>query len=121
MSTRQDRVRVLAVTVFLALLAAACGAGTAGDSAAHDVDVEVLATDDLRFDPEVLQVSPGERFALICEPAVNHNLVIDGEEIAACRPGERDTGTVALDPGEHEFVCTVPGHQLSMRGTLVVE
>lgn len=124
MGRRGSRWRHAAV-VAGALLLSGCGggAGTDGDAAEDlDVDVEVLATDDLRFEPETLEVEVGDRFALVCEPSVNHNLVIieSGEELAVCGPGGTDVATFDLDPGGYTYVCTVPGHSATMRGELTV-
>lgn len=120
-SAGQGRVRRVVITL-VALFAVACGNATGEDGAVPEVDVEVRATDDLRFEPEVLQVSSGDRFALVCEPAVNHNLVImeSGEQLAICRPGETDVGSFDLEEGSYTFVCTVPGHSATMRGELNV-
>jgi plastocyanin len=120
------RRRVLLVPV-VGLLLSACGGGTAEVSssepvAAEDGAVTITGTDRLRWDPEQVTAEAGElEIELVCQDAVNHNLVIDGEERAVCRPGGSETATVSLDAGEHEFVCTVPGHQRTMRGTITVE
>jgi plastocyanin len=110
----------------VAVLAAACGDGPAD---AQPVDVpdgalSVAGTDRLRFEPETLQADAGEvTIALTCEGGVNHNLVIDetDEVVAECRRGRTDVGTVELDPGVYTYVCTIPGHERSMRGTLTVD
>lgn len=36
------------------------------------------------------------------------------------RPGESGTVVVDLPPGTYSYICTFPGHYLSMRGTLTV-
>lgn len=86
--------------------------------------VEVVGTDELRWEPEELTVPAGEvEVDLVCEPAVNHNLVIveTGREIAACSPGQTTRGVLDLEPGAYTFLCTVPGHSATMRGELTVE
>lgn len=119
------------MTTALALVACGGGApdgsGTPGDGngevAVGDDALLVVGTDDLRFEPDELRSRTGTiEVALRCEDAINHNLVIiaTGGEVAACTPGETDTGSVELDPGTHAFVCTVPGHSSTMRGELVV-
>ncbi|MCC5947636.1 MAG: cupredoxin domain-containing protein, partial [Nitriliruptoraceae bacterium] len=88
----------------------------------HDV-VAVTGTDSLAWDQESFEVAEGEiTVELTCEDAVNHNFVIDetGEEVVACDPGETATGTVSLDAGTYTFVCTIPGHETTMRGELTV-
>ena len=86
-------------------------------------DLVVVGRDNLQWDVDELTATAGEiTIALVCEDAVNHNLVIEetGEEVAVCPPGRTDIGTVTLEPGEYTYVCTVPGHERTMRGTLTV-
>jgi plastocyanin len=84
--------------------------------------VQVVGTDDLRFQPASLEVVVGTEVELACEPAVNHNLVIveTGQEVAVCPPGGTDRGMLDLEPGDYTFLCTVPGHSATMRGALTV-
>lgn len=113
-----------AVPLLLAVLLTACASGpaelSADDQARIDAaDLAVIGTDDLRFDPETAEVDAGEvTIALTCERGVNHNLVVGEDVVAVCGRGETASGTVTLAPGEHEYVCTVPGHSQRMRGTL---
>lgn len=120
------RSRQFAAVSALALLAA-CSGGAAGDEVAsepivaEDGVVAITGTDRLRWSAEQVTSDTGDlTFELTCQDAVNHNLVIDGEVITECRRGEVGTGTVSLADGEHEFVCTVPGHDRTMRGTITV-
>jgi plastocyanin len=121
------RRRRLLLVPAVALFLSACSGGAAEEVssepvAAEDGAVTITGTDRLRWDPEQVTSDTGDlEIELVCQDAVNHNLVIDGEEVAVCRPGGTDTASVSLDAGEHEFVCTVPGHQRSMRGTITVE
>jgi plastocyanin len=99
------------------------GGDTAADPAAFDGRIAVVGTDDLRWDVEELTVGAGTiEVALTCEDRVNHNLTFEGSrvEIVVCRPGETRTGVVELEPGEYTYLCTVPGHEATMRGTLTV-
>ncbi len=85
--------------------------------------VAVVGQDTLTWDAEELTVDAGTiTVELTCEDGVNHNFVIaeTDEEVAECAPGESVSGTVDLDAGEYEYVCTVPGHEQTMRGTLTV-
>jgi len=132
--TQPSRIRSsLPVTGWLLLLAAlglllaGCD-GVGGDDgevrAAEDGVLRIVGQDDLRWDVEELTAPTGEiTFELVCEDAVNHNIVIDelDEEVAECAPGETVTGSITLDPASYTYVCTIPGHESTMRGQLVVE
>ena len=123
---RRATARVLLLLAALGLLLTACGdPGTDGEvRAAQDGLLRIVGQDDLRWDVEQLAAPAGEiTFELVCEDAVNHNIVIDelDEEIAFCSPGETVTGSIELQPGTYTYVCTIPGHESTMRGELVVE
>ncbi len=119
--------RALAVVLLAAWLLAACARDTGPVVSSEEVagaDLVVVGRDNLQWDVEELQATEGEiSIALVCEDAVNHNLVIEetGEEVAVCSPGRSDVGTVTLEPGSYTYVCTVPGHERTMRGTLTVD
>lgn len=104
-----------------AVVLAACGGGSAGGL--PDADIALLGTDMLRWEPDQVSVDAGTlSVAIVCERGANHNLVIEqtGEEVAACAPGQTAFGEVTLDPGLYTYVCTVPGHEVTMRGVLEV-
>jgi plastocyanin len=114
----------------LAALAAAVALTACGDEPEEGAPdettqtVAVVGQDNLTWDAEELTVDAGTiTVQLTCEDAVNHNFVIEetGELVAECEPGERTTATVDLDAGEYTYICTVPGHETTMRGTLVVD
>lgn len=120
MSRRTSRASVLVGVLVAGSLLAACGGG---DEALPDADIVVVGTDRLTWEPDRLTVQPGTlSLALVCEGGANHNLVIEetGEEIAACAPGRTALGEVTLEPGNYTYVCTVPGHEATMRGALAV-
>ena len=104
------------------------GAGDGGGAASDAVEIgddalRVLGTDDLLFEPDELNAPAGEvEIALACEDGINHNLVIiaTGDEVAVCTPGSTGVGSITLEEGTYEFVCTVPGHSATMRGELTV-
>lgn len=127
MLRRHSRTLLLAVATALTLTACANGDGDepADDTAFEDVDdtVSVTGLDTIEWDADTLEAEPGViGVELTCEDAVNHDLVIDetDETVAECAPGETAQGTVELDEGEYTYVCTVPGHEQQMRGTLTV-
>jgi len=116
---RHRRARVAAAVLTVPLLAA-CGGG---EAALPEADLVVVGTDRLTWEPDQLRMDPGTAsLALVCEGGANHNLVIEetGEEIAACAPGRTATGEVTLEAGNYTYVCTVPGHEETMRGALAV-
>jgi len=118
---RSRPVRTVMLAGVLALVIVACG-GTP-DSSLPDADIALLGTDRLTWEPDRLTVDAGTlSVAIVCERGANHNLVIaeTGEEIAACAPGRTAFGEVTLEPGTYVYVCTVPGHEVTMRGVLEV-
>jgi len=130
--SRRRQPWLLVLVGLVALVLAACGGGEDGSSEASsggsgetaDGVLRVVGQDDLRWDVEELTAQAGTvEFELVCEEAVNHNLVIDelDEEVAECPPGETARGSIELEPGTYTYVCTVPGHESTMRGELTVE
>jgi plastocyanin len=118
---RRPRLRTPAVAVALGVLLVACGGGA--DTGLPDADIALLGTDRLTWVPDRVTVDAGTlSVAIVCERGANHNIVIEetGEELAACAPGRTAFGEVTLDPGLYVYVCTVPGHEVTMRGVLEV-
>lgn len=142
---------LVAGTVVLGLLAAACGgsaeevaeapgqeepaedahAGAMEDPVAIPEDaqlVEVMMTE-LAFDPADITVEAGRPVAVRVHNmgAIGHDWTLhsaDGHEIAHIHamPGEEATGVFTLEPGTYEAWCTVPGHKEGgMSGTVVAE
>jgi plastocyanin len=119
--SRRLRGAHLLAAVALALVLAACGASE--ETGLPDADIALLGTDLLRWEPERVTVDAGTlSVAIVCQRGANHNLVIEetGEEIAACAPGRTAFGEVTLGAGTYVYVCTVPGHEVTMRGVLEV-
>jgi plastocyanin len=115
---------VLVVATVGLVVVTGCGGGQAapGTSSPEEGVVQVVGTDDLRFDPASVQAPAGTELELVCAPAVNHNLVIveTGQEITRCPPGGTDRGTLDLAPDVYTYLCTVPGHSATMRGELTI-
>ncbi|MEX2504756.1 MAG: plastocyanin/azurin family copper-binding protein [Egicoccus sp.] len=127
----RPRVRLLLPAVLVLALAGCSGGGdTTGEPTSvgtpgDDGILRVTGTDNLQWDPGALGAPAGEiTFELACGERVNHNLVVDvdGERttVAECGPDGTDQGTLGLEAGEYSFVCTIPGHESSMRGSLAV-
>jgi plastocyanin len=97
-----------------------CGGG---EGTLPDADIALLGTDRLTWEPNRVLVQPGTlSVAILCERGAPHNFVIEetGEEIAACTPGQVGRGEVTLGPGNYTIVCTIPGHEATMRAALAV-
>lgn len=90
------------------------GGGGGGDATWVAVDIDFEAA------PESLPAGETE-ITLVNEGAALHNVTIDGEVVVEAQGGATETGTVALDPGTHEYICSVPGHESLMNGELTVE
>ena len=119
--TSSRRRRALVSVAAFAFALAGCGGGSA--DGLPDADIALLGTDRLTWEPNSVRVEPGTlSVAIVCERGANHNLVIEetGEEIAACAPGQTAVGEVTLEPGNYTMVCTVPGHEVTMRAALAV-
>jgi len=113
--------RAMALALVASLLLVGCGGGA--DGALPDADIALLGTDRLTWEPSTVRVQPGTlSVAIVCERGANHNLVVEetGEELAACAPGRTAFGEVTLEPGNYTLVCTVPGHERTMRAALAV-
>ena len=112
--------RAALLAIVVPALLAGCGGGA---SELPDADLVAVGTDRLTWEPATLQASAGtSTVAIVCEPGAPHNFVIEetGEEVAACTPGRTAFGEVTLEVGTYVYVCTVPGHELTMRGVLEV-
>ena len=84
-----------------------------------------MVAGDLWFEPEKIEVSAGEtvNLAVTNEGRIFHDLTVPGLDLAiGVEPGDTVRGALrAPEPGEYEFLCTVPGHaSAGMTGTIVV-
>ncbi len=119
----RTRARSLAVAAAAAIVLTACGGAGAEEADGSGDALALTGTDELLWDVETLSAPAGTiEFALTCEDAVNHNLVIEetGEMVAECAPGETVTGSAELEAGTYTYLCTVPGHESRMIGELTV-
>lgn len=118
--------------IALLALGAGCGSGR-DDSPGRTVAVPAGSTlpvvgDEYSFDPEtiILRGAGDLTIALTNDGVLAHNLrVFDGGTDIGGTPtftgGETREGTVRVEPGEYELVCTVGNHaELGMVGTLRV-
>lgn len=90
------------------------GASGGGDATWVAVDIDFEAA------PETLPA--GETtITLENQGASVHNVTIDGEVVVEAQGGATETASVNLEAGEHEYVCSIAGHEQLMKGTLTVE
>jgi uncharacterized cupredoxin-like copper-binding protein len=115
--------------------------------AGSDADLEVIATDDARFEPDALTMPAGEEvtLALSAQNGPEHDFVVedaadvgrvvgddthpnDGQaagdlHIAHADPGETAEATFQIDSsGTYTVFCSIPGHREGgMVATLTVE
>jgi plastocyanin len=100
------------------------GAKPAGEGAILQLAADPEA---LEFDTTELSSPPGEVTIEFSNPAViEHDVAIlrgDQQLAKSALISEGQTAVSAeLEPGEYEFICTVPGHaEAGMQGTLTVE
>lgn len=123
--------RLLPLTAFLLLVAGGCGDDDAPGRTvtAKSGSTLSVAADEYSFDPETIVLTGGGKLTveLENEGVLAHNLrVFDGDDDLGGTPtftgGKTRAGTVAVDPGEYELVCTVGNHaELGMTGKLSVE
>lgn len=119
--------------------------GQPGDASAVTRTIEVLLTDDMRFEPETIEVKEGEtiRFFVRNQGALQHEMVLgslaelkEHAEMMRKMPDMKhsDPNAVNLQPGQRggmvwqfthagtvDFACTVPGHmEAGMVGKVIV-
>lgn len=124
--------RLLPLTALFAALAAGCGGDDDEPGRTATVEsgqaVRVVA-DEYSFDPETIVLTGGGELTveLDNEGVLAHNLrVFDGATDVGGTPtfvgGDPRPGTVRVEPGEYELVCTVGDHDdLGMTGKLTVK
>jgi plastocyanin len=127
--------RLAAITALCACLLVACGGGDDGEEAAPATTVgggkELrVVGNEYSFDPENVVVTGGGgrlKITLENKGSLAHNLKVerDGEDLGGTptfQGGRTESGTVELEPGEYEMICTVGNHaDLGMTGTLTVK
>jgi plastocyanin len=120
---------VLAVVLGAGLLGS-CGGGAAGGGrAAAPRTLEIVGSDQFRYQPAEIRVKVHQQVAVRLRNAgvLVHDFVTRGQAVDGkleAQPGQFATGTftAAARPGTYEFYCAQPGHeQAGMNGTIVVE
>lgn len=123
--------RLVSLIALLPLVAAGCGDDD--ESSGRTVTVEsgkavTVVADEYSFDPETIVLTGRGKLEveLDNQGSLAHNLrVFDGATDVGGTPtfagGEPRSGTVTVEPGEYELLCTVGDHaDLGMTGKLTV-
>ena len=123
--------RLLPLTTLLILAPGGCGGDD--DRPGRTVTAKPGATltvvaDEYTFDPETIVLTGRGELTVELENAgvLAHNLKVfeGGDEVGGTPTftgGKTRSGTIAVDPGEYELVCTVGNHaDLGMTGKLTV-
>lgn len=108
-----------AAAVLVSVLASCGGSSGSSSTTAVVADVVVTAESGIRLDKSAYSASSGEiSIAYINADTIHHTLIVEidgtkvsGFELHVSRKGEVDEGTVTLEPGTYQLLCTVPGHQ----------
>jgi plastocyanin len=77
---------------------------------------------DIAFESAPSTLPAGEtEITLQNNGAAAHNVTINDELIVEAQGGQSASGTVSLEPGTYEYICSVPGHESLMTGEITVE
>ena len=76
---------------------------------------------DIDFAEAPSTVKSGDEITLENQGQSVHNVTIEDEVIVEAQPGQSANATLELEPGSYDFVCSVPGHEELMKGTIEVE
>jgi plastocyanin len=101
-------------------------AATGAAGGATTLENPADASGQLAFQKDSLTAPAGDITLVMENPSsVEHNIAVKGDGINEEGPvvgqGETSEVTVALEAGEYEFYCSVPGHEAAgMEGTLTV-
>lgn len=95
------------------------------DAPAGDVALQLEARDPYEWSESEITLAPGDSIEVTNVGALQHNFEVEELGIAEELPaGEPVVITIPEDaePGEYEFICSVPGHaEGGMVGTLTIE
>ena len=108
--------------------AAATEATTTEEAAGGGGGAAEVSMTEYAFDPANATVSQGEALGATNDGELTHNYTIQADvpepssrTTGNIDPGERGAIGVAVNPGEYDVICTIPGHaEQGMRGTLTV-
>lgn len=92
----------------------------AGGDGASNEPTWVAVDIDFESAPETLPAGETE-ITLANQGSVEHNVTIEGETIVTAGPGATESGSMTLEPGTYEYICSIPGHEQAMSGEFTVE
>lgn len=102
------------------------GGGSGDGSAPAGAATVEFVADDIAY-PQAPTDAPAGPLAvsMVNQGVLLHNVVFEGvnddRPVVEVGPGERATGTVALEPGDYVYYCSVPDHrEAGMEGRLTV-
>jgi plastocyanin len=114
---------VLLMTALAGIFPLAGGVAQTPTQEADEIRI-TLFLEDIRFTPEVIEIPANQPVTLRIENigAAKHSFVVPDLGIdVQVQPGRFGEITLEAQPGEYEFICTVPGHkEAGMVGTLRV-
>lgn len=103
---------MLAATLF------AAGCGGAGESSEPVATTGVEMVKSYRFEPKVIEISPGDTVTWMNEDNFSHTVQVDGQEDHKVEQDESVSITFD-EPGTYDYVCTL--HRQDMDGTVIVK
>ena len=127
---RGSKLWAVALLLLALPVLAACGgggdnnAGGNGGGGAEGNKVTVTAQN-LTFDTTEINLKKGQTYTieLVNKDSVQHDLVAEDINLNIPLTDPGASNSVEFTPqetGEFEFICTVPGHSATMRGTIKV-
>ena len=135
------RITILLVFAVVVLALSACGGTSESRASAPElIRISVKANDSFEFDPGTITVPAGANvtISLENEGALEHSWTLVSNEIDPVEATDADAineaasgnvaggetarfSFVAPEPGEYQFVCTIPGHAAAgMVGTFMI-
>ncbi|HEY8393519.1 MAG TPA: cupredoxin domain-containing protein [Thermaerobacter sp.] len=128
---RRSLLLVAALLLVALPVLAACGGGggnngggesSAGGEGGNKI---TITAESMAFDTDKIELKKGQTYTieLVNKDSVAHDFVAEelGLQVELTDPGQ--SKSIEFTPqqtGEFEFICSVPGHQATMNGTIVV-
>lgn len=105
--------------VALVLTLAACGGDDSSDATPEPTsgdgggsELVVVGKDNLKFDKDAYEASAGTvDVVFLNDGSIAHTLLVRGVDGFKLSVGNRDEGSVELEPGTYELYCDVAGHE----------